>query len=116
MCSILGGYIGMDDLNNMSDYWKDNNIKKPKQVIVCAACRVDGYMVCGARHFDKVMTNIIKHLPYDLRWPMAEQGFIDQFGEFITREIALEIVKNNGQPFDEDRNGASDCLFSEGLY
>lgn len=104
----------------MGDYWEDNNIPKPQQIVVCAACRLeqDGetYLVTGARHFDKVMNNIIRHLPMKLKWVNADQGFINQFGEFLTREEALEVVKNNGQPFDPERNVAKDALFSEGIY
>jgi len=100
----------------MGDYWKDNGIEKPQQIVVCAACRVNGTMVCGARHFDKVMTDQIARLPLRLSWNTAEQGFINQFGDFLTREEAMKIVKENGQPFNIERNGGDVSLFSEGLY
>jgi len=98
----------------MSDYWKDNNITKPQQIIVCAACKKDDTIIAGARHFDKVMRSQMKQM--DIKWTTAEQGFIDQFGEFLTREEAMKVVKENGQPFDIERNGGDDVLFSEGLY
>lgn len=96
------------------DYWTKNGITKPQEVIVCAANRKKGLIFCGARHCDKVMraqahaarTNLIA----------SEQGFINQFGEFRTREEALQIVLENGQPFNAERNGSSTDLFSEGLY
>lgn len=47
---------------------------------------------------------------------VSEQGFINQFGEFRTREEALKIALENGQPFDAKRNGSTNQLFSEGLY
>ena len=101
----------------MSDYWKDNNIKKPQQIIVGAAVKLNDTMICGARHFDKVMNAQIARLPLKLKWSLAEQGFINQFGEFIARDKAMDIVKKNGQPFDIERNGGSDKeLYSEGLY
>ncbi len=104
----------------MSDYWKDNNIKKPQQKIVCAACSNDEIILCGARHWDKIMNkqlDAIKKANPELRSSKFEQGFINQFGEFLTREDAMEVVKENGQPFDIERNGGSDKeLYSEGLY
>jgi len=46
----------------------------------------------------------------------CEQGFINQFGDFLTREEALTIVQENGQRFNAERNGSTTELFSEGLY
>lgn len=103
----------------MSDYWKDNNIKKPQQKIVCAACSDSTIIICGARHWDKIMNrqfDAIKRTNPDLRSSKFEQGFIDQFGEFLTRKEAMKVVKENGQPFDAERNGDDDELYSEGLY
>jgi len=104
----------------MGDYWEDNGIKKPQQIVVCAACRFKDVMLCGARHFDSAMLNQLEHMkegtkPSDPgeRW---EQGFIDQFGDFLTREEAMQIVKENGQPFNIERNRGDTYLFSEGLY
>jgi hypothetical protein len=88
-------------------------IKNP--TIVCAASRNrdSNRIITGARHFDKVMSMQIQ--PDDTRsW---EQGFIDQYGDFHTREEAMKIVKANGQPFNAERNGnPENQLFSEGLY
>jgi len=104
----------------MGDYWKDNNITKPQQTIVCAACKSGSIILCGVRHWDKIMNKLfakIKVAYPDLRSSGFEQGFVDQFGKFLTREEAMEIVKENGQPFDKERNGGSDKeLYSEGLY
>jgi glutamate racemase len=104
----------------MGDYWEDNNIPKPQQIVVCAAVRLeqDGevYLITGARHFDKVMNNIIRCLPMELKWTNADQGFINQFGEFLTREEAFKVVQENGQPFSAERNRDKKDLFSEGLY
>lgn len=101
----------------MGDYWKDNNIKKPRQHIVCAANRQGRFIVLGARHFDKLMNDQIGRIPsYLIRSDKWEQGFIDQFGDFLTREEAMLIVVINGQPFNEKRNGCKSPLYSEGLY
>lgn len=105
----------------MSDYWKDNGIDKPQEVIVCAAVRAGELMLVGARHYDRVMRLQIDRM-YPTSWRMYKQeygesqGFINQFGEFRTREEALAIVKQNGQPFNEQLNGSKTELFSEGLY
>lgn len=100
----------------MSDYWKDNGIEKPQQIVVCAACKLDGVVLCGARHWDKVMRAQARAMGEKTPFT-GEEGFIDQFGDFLTREGAMEIVKKNGQRFDIERNGGS-CieLSSEGLY
>lgn len=102
----------------MTDYWTDNNLTKPQEVIVCAAnkCPVAGgfVLLCGARHWDTIMGGQAKAI--GIRGGLEEQGFINQFGEFRDRKEALAIVKANGQPFDPERNGSDDELFSEGLY
>lgn len=100
----------------MSDYWKDNGIEKPQQIVVCAACKLDGVVVCGARHWDKVMRAQAGAIGVKIPFK-GEEGFIDQFGDFLSRKEAMEIVKKNGQRFDIERNGERDDeLFSEGLY
>ena len=83
-------------------------------VVVCAANRLaSGLIVCGARHHDTVMNAQIKasgesHVG-------ETQGFIDQFGNFLTRSEALQIAKANGQ-IKRRCGGDSEQLFSENLY
>ena len=98
----------------MSDYWKENGIEKPQAIVVCAANRKDGVIFCGARHCDAVMRKQAEAA--GIKLTSAEQGFINQFGEFLTREEAIKVVKESGQPFDIKRNNGDSCLFSEGLY
>ena len=104
----------------MSDYWKDNGIEKPQAIIVAAACKhTKSDLICvGARHWDKVMNlqymNLRPILQNKSHWM---DGFINQFGEFLDRGEAMEVVKESGQPLNLDRNGGNDLiLFSEGLY
>jgi hypothetical protein len=102
----------------MADYWKENNIKKPRQVVVCAACRRGDVVIAGARHYDKVMRsqlNAIGLKTYDVEW---EEGFINQFGDFLTRKEAMQVALSSGQKVDIARGcgGDKDVLFSEGLY
>lgn len=90
-------------------------MSRPQQVVVCAANRIDGIIICGARHWDKIMCRVADRL--GIKGGREEQGFINQFGEFLTREEAMEVVKASGQPFNIERNGGSDKeLYSEGLY
>ena len=101
----------------MSDYWKDNNIVKPQQIVVCAACKLGELIVCGARHYDTIMNLQIDACGRTGWGAGSEEGFIDQFGQFLTRKEAMQVVKDNGQPFNKKRNGGSDKeLYSEGLY
>lgn len=97
------------------DYWKANGIEKPQQIVVCAALRFGKVMLCGARHCDKVMRQQAEFMSVSMK--NMEQGFIDQFGDFLTRKEAMQVVKESGQAFDVKRNGGGDVsLTSEGLY
>lgn len=87
--------------------------------IVCAANRYGELIVPGPRHFDSTMHRLIEQLvdTDEVTGADWETGFIDQFGRFWSREQAMQIVKDNKQPFDIERNGGNDrVLFSEGLY
>lgn len=100
------------------DYWEKNGIKKPQEIIVCAANKFDsGLIITGARHWDQIMHTTADAIGKEKLGKEVDQGFINQFGEYRTRTEAMEIVKQNGQRFDIERNGHSDdILFSEGLY
>jgi len=97
----------------MSDYWKDNGIEKPASRIVCAANRKDGRIITGARHYDKVMREQMIASEGLEWWRSCEQGFINQFGEFLTREEAWVIANANGQIMREST--IQGTLFSECL-
>lgn len=98
----------------MSDYWTENGIEKPTQWVVCEAIRHEsGLIICGARHRDPVMRAQAE--ASGLNWKGCEQGFINQFAEFLTREEALEVAKASGQPLNLDYCSGNK-LFSEGLY
>ena len=101
----------------MPDYWKDN-IKKPTQVVVCAAIKKGDTIVAGARHYDKVMHSQLiamnESMTYGLNW---KEGFIDQFGDFLTREEAMIIAQRAGQEINyRGCGGSTSTLYSEGLY
>ena len=88
------------------------------RVVVCAANRYGDLIIPSARHHDKVMNEVIKAIGWIKHTGVeVEQGFIDQFGGFMTREEALIVVKQSGQPFDVTRNGGNGRdLYSEGVY
>lgn len=85
------------------------------QRVVCAAIRhkVSGHIICSARHFDPLMhSQIAKGGDY---WRDADQGFIDQRGNFLSREEALAIAKEQNQILRRC-GGDEKKLFSENLY
>lgn len=86
-----------------------------KQYIVCAAHKKENRIITGARHYDSIICQQIELTEgYDW-WAGAEQGFIDQNGNFLTREDALKIAMENNQI--RRRCGGDDGqLFSENLY
>ena len=89
-------------------------MNKPR-VVVCAAVKLNGIVYPGPRHFDQFMSELMWLDEGNPPNGSEVQGFIDQFGVFMTREEAYEVAKAAGQikyrcPGDEGR------LFSENLY
>lgn len=87
--------------------------------VVCAACYEpeSGIIFCGPRHFDEVMRAQVEAAGMMDRSGNMIQGFVDQHGIFMERELALVVVLMSGQPFDPVRNGGNGLdLYSEGLY
>lgn len=100
---------------------KLNNINR----IVCAANKLpDGTLILGVRHCGEVMINIKEKLgTEDKVWWESEQGFVDKFGEFKSREeawlIACEadqIIHLCGNQSEDDIGQDGVELFSENLY
>ena len=92
-----------------------------EQRIVCAAMRNSaGDIVTGARHYDGIMRQHIERLReshgHDV-WSKNDiaQGFIDQRGEFLTREEAHKVAAEAGQIIRRC-GGDEGKLFSENLY
>ena len=85
-----------------------------KQIVVCAANRMpDGHLLIGVRHWDKLMRTQAGKLGY--KGGNEEQGFVDQMGEFLTREEALQIAKDGNQ-IRRRCGGDEHALYSENLY
>lgn len=87
--------------------------------IVCAANLYgDGTLIVGARHFDNVMRNTMEKINPDWSfWKKLghEQGFIDKFGNFHSREQAHKIAEEANQ-IVRRCGGDEEELFSENLY
>ena len=95
-------------------------IKNGKPVtrrVVCAALRrrKDGFILCGPRHFDGVMRGMAVLAGGIVAWADAEEGFVDQWGRFLTREEALRVARAAKQIIRR-RGGDADRLYSENLY
>jgi hypothetical protein len=88
-------------------------VKAVSARIVCAAIKVNDEIICGARHHDKIMNLQLKKVERD---PANEvQGFIDQYGHFLTRELAWKIAEYQGQIIRRC-GGDGKRLYSENLY
>lgn len=87
------------------------------QRVVCAAMRNEhGEIICGPRHYDGIMRAQLAKDP--VAWEdrgQIEQGFVDQYGTFLTREEAHMIAHANNQVFRRC-GGDTRRLFSENLY
>lgn len=83
--------------------------------IVCAAALVNDHIVCSARHYDRLMVRQMELIKEAYSGANVVQGFIDQHGEFLTREEAWKVATEAGQIVR--RVGGDDGrLFSENLY
>ena len=80
--------------------------------VVCAAIRINGIIICGVRHYDKMMHKVLELIKQDGK---AEQGFVDQYGVFMDREEAYQVAQAAKQIIYEIP-GPKGMLFSEHLY
>lgn len=95
------------------------DIAPVKRKIVTASNRhvPSGLLLVGARHWSKAMTAQAKAMsikPDDMFDAEFEQGFIDQYDQFLSRVDAKRIALANGQPLIGQDWG--DELFSENLH
>lgn len=96
-------------------------MQKETQRVVCAANKLkDGTVLVGARHWDRWMAAQADKM--GVRGGNEEQGFIDQYHNFLTRneawKIALrqnQIVRYVGNQTKENVS-LDDILWSENLY
>ena len=96
-------------------------LKAPTPWVVCAALRhrTTQAVICSARHFDPLMQAQIRARAESEEekagWKTADQGFINQKGNFLTREEARALADANGQ-IRRRCGGDAHRLFSENLY
>ncbi len=103
--------------------WKPDYSVTPRR-IVCAACRnKDNHVIIGIRHFDTIMHTTIDSRTHEYpqeSWSNCEQGFVDQFGDFISREDAWDIAVKANQIYrlvgDQKSLNEKYKLYSENLY
>lgn len=86
------------------------------QRVVCAAMLMkDGSIITGIRHFSPEMRETMKRIygeGYHLK--VKEQGFVDQFGKFLSRKKAWKVAEKEGQIIREVSGPGT--LYSENLY
>jgi len=94
--------------------WEPDYEKAPRR-IVCAAMRKNGRIITGARHFDRIMRDQMRATEGLRWWRGCEQGFIDQFGQFLNRKDAW-IVAEQANQIIQERVVIQGRLFSECVY
>ena len=84
--------------------------------IVCAAirCKHTGLVICGVRHFDNIMCRQIEMIA-DQVSDKFDQGFVDKFGNYHTRESAWCVAVNANQIIRQVGSQSAE-LYSENLY
>ena len=100
-----------------------------KRVVCAAMLMKDGTIVTGVRHYSPEMRVILKKLygeKYHLE--VEKQGFVDQFGNFLSRGEAWKIARDQkqiirptgfevvGDQVYIDELAPEGMLFSENLY
>lgn len=111
-------------------------LKDPWRVVTAAnRHKESGLIVVGARHFDKLMRAQIFALQgFDKKtaaeghwggmsssvdWKDMDQGFIDNFGDYLTRKQAYVLAKYNGQLLKNNDGRCHDSknfLYSENIH
>jgi hypothetical protein len=77
--------------------WERANVQR---VVSMAACIVDGSLIVGNRHFCPIMQMTLDQLGIKARGKhdMEQgQGFVDQWGVYMTRQEAWDVAKAAGQ-------------------
>ena len=103
-------------LTQLNELYEDANDTSHKRRIVCAANKFpDGTIILGARHWDPLMRATFKKLYADRHESgLEQQGFVDQYQNFMTREEAWVVAMEAGQIIRRV-GGDDDCLYSENI-
>lgn len=101
----------------MSEEWKPDYNVTPAWVVCAALFHPEtGRIITGPRHFCPTMRQQIlasEGFPF-WKTGAVTQGFVDQFGAFLTRKDAWIIAERNGQIKREVSSPGT--LYSENLY
>lgn len=107
----------------MSDQNSDTSRDRSQRRVVCAAIQAaDGELLLGIRHYSKDMNRQIDARADGKKFynGMDErQGFVDQWGVFMSRTEAYQVAQAAGQivyPYACDEGLEGPKLYSEGLY
>ena len=100
-------------MNDPVSDWKPDYTVTPRRV-VCAAMLKEGRIITGARHFDKIMRAQMTASEGIAWWRDCKQGFIDQFGDFMSRSEAWVVAVDQSQIRQEVSSPGK--LYSENLY
>lgn len=98
--------------------------------VVSACNRFHDFQIMGCRHWDMTMHATASALGMDVKdghdnvhayaiengSPYEEQGFVDQWGWYMSREEAYIVADRMGQILPHRANISSTTLFSEMLY
>lgn len=92
----------------------------PPRRVVCAACKLlDGTIICSPRHFDNILRTVAAHYEETdgATWSSRDkyQGFVDQWGIWMSREEAWVVAESQGQ-IRRPEGGPKGRLYSEHLY
>ena len=111
----------------------EGDIKEDWRVVTAANRHKEtGLIIVGTRHFDKLMRAQIFALQgFDatkaaagewdgmsssVDWKDLDQGFVDNYGDFLTREEAWYIADHNGQIINQELYGRVGYLYSENIH
>lgn len=116
VCYLWENDCGEDPVifSKPQDYWQKNNLTKPQSRIVCSANKhkISGRLILGPRHWDNTMRAQIQDGEHHGQFL---QGFVDQWGEWYSREEAYKIAEKAGQLlFHKEEWGQR--LYSESIF
>lgn len=106
----------------IADWWDGRKLQRR---IVCAANRFElktggTIVIPGTRHYSRDMAEVLDLIRDQLVKDHVtgdNQGFVDQWGEYFTREEAVIIAEYAGQLNTvRPKSGPKNELFSEDLY
>lgn len=93
--------------------------------IVSAAMRLDKLIIPCPRHNDSVFNNVLHWMVGEkgdaafadnLAHASFEHGFIDQFGFFYDKKVALRIAQISGQVTEDSKKPPYDTLLPDDIY